>query len=181
VTLVADQRSTVNVRMSPSAIRIEGVAVEVGAEGAAIRDFGAQRITPTQTRRIPTPAASGDLATYLQTLPGVVTTGDRGGQIFVRGGTHTENITLMDGLTIYQPFHIVGFFSAFPEDLVSNVDFYAGGFGARYHGRTSSVMDVQMREGNRERYSASTSVSPFLAEARIEGPISPGQVSWIGS
>ena len=58
VTLVADQRSTVNVRMSASAIRIEGVAVEVGAEGAAIRDFGAQRITPTQTRRIPTPACA---------------------------------------------------------------------------------------------------------------------------
>lgn len=181
VTLEPGERRTVNVRLEVSAVAIEGVKVEAGPEGAAIRDFGAQRITPAQMRRIPTPAASGDLATYIQTLPGVVTTGDRGGHIFVRGGTHTENITLLDGLTIYQPFHIVGFFSAFPEELVSNVDFYAGGFGARYHGRTSSVMDVQMREGNRERYSASASVSPFLAEARVEGPLSPGRVSWIGS
>lgn len=181
VTLIEGDRTTANVRLTSAAIEIEGVEVQAGAEGAAIRDFGAQRITPTQVRRIPTPAASGDLATYLQTLPGVVTTGDRGGQIFVRGGTHTENITLMDGLTIYQPFHIVGFFSAFPEELVSNVDFYAGGFGARYHGRTSSVMDVQMREGNRDRYSASASASPFLAEARIEGPLTVGKTSWIGS
>ena len=181
VTLLAGERTTVNVRLETAPVALEGVSVEAGAEGAAIRDLGAQRITPAQMRRVPTPGASGDLATYIQTLPGVVTTGDRGGQIFVRGGTHTENITLMDGLTVYQPFHIVGFFSAFPEDLVSNVDFYAGGFGARYHGRTSSVMDVRMREGNRERYSASASVSPFLAEARVEGPLSPGKVSWIGS
>lgn len=181
VTLPAGERTRVNVRLEPAAVALEGVSVEVGAEGAAIRDLGAQRITPAQMRRIPTPGASGDLATYIQTLPGVVTTGDRGGQIFVRGGTHTENITLMDGLTVYQPFHIVGFFSAFPEDLVSNVDFYAGGFGARYHGRMSSVMDVRMREGDRERYSASASVSPFLAEAQVEGPLSPGKVSWIGS
>jgi hypothetical protein len=181
VTLVVGDRITANVRLEPAAVSIEGVEVQAGAEGSAIRDFGAQRITPTQVRRVPTPAASGDLATYLQTLPGVVTTGDRGGQIFVRGGTHTENITLMDGLTVYQPFHIIGFFSAFPEELVSNVDFYAGGFGARYHGRTSSVMDVQMREGNREQYSGSASVSPFLAEARLEGPLSVGRTSWIGS
>lgn len=181
VTLPAGERTTVNVRLEAAPVALEGVSVEVGAEGAAIRDLGVQRITPAQMQRVPTPGASGDIATFLQTLPGVVTTGDRGGQIFVRGGTHTENITLMDGLTVYQPFHIVGFFSAFPEDLVSNVDFYAGGFGARYHGRTSSVMDVRMREGNRERYSAMASVSPFLAEARLEGPLSPGKVSWIGS
>jgi hypothetical protein len=111
---------------------------------------------------------------YLQTLPGVVTTGDRGGQLFVRGGGHTENLTLIDGLPIYQPFHIVGFFSAFPEELVSGADFYAGGFGARYSGRTSSVLDVQMRDGNRRGYSASGSVSPFLAEGVVEGPTFPG-------
>src|SRR5690606_35192440 len=113
---------------------------------------------------------SGDLATYLQTLPGVVTTGDRGGQLFVRGGTPAENLALVDGIPIYQPFHILGFFSVFPEDLVSSVDFYAGGFGARYSGRTSSVLDVQMRDGNPNKLSGAGSISPFLAEVLAEGP-----------
>jgi hypothetical protein len=119
---------------------------------------------------VPVPAASRDLAAYLQTLPGVVTTGDRGGQMFIRGGTHTENLTLMDGLLIHQPFHILGFFSAFPEELISSVDFYAGGFGARYSGRTSSVLDVRMRDGNRNEYAGTGSVSPFVAEPVLEGP-----------
>ena len=57
---------------------------------------------------------------YLQTTPGVVGTGDRGGQLFIRGGTPSENMALMDGMLIYQPFHITGFFSVFPEDLIEH-------------------------------------------------------------
>jgi hypothetical protein len=87
----------------------------------------------------------------------------------------------MDGLLIYQPFHILGFFSAFPEDLVSSVDFYAGGFGARYSGRTSSVLDVRMRDGNRNAYAGTGSVSPFVAEMVAEGPMSQGQMSFLVS
>jgi hypothetical protein len=86
----------------------------------------------------------------------------------------------VDGIPIYQPFHILGFFSVFPEDLVSSVDFYAGGFGARYNSRTSSVLDVGLRDGNPNGYRAVGSVSPFLAEVLIEGPAGPG-VSWIAS
>src|SRR5690606_2971084 len=119
------------------------------------------------------PAGSGDLASYLQTLPGVTTTGDRGGQLFVRGGTAAENLVLVDGIPIYQPFHILGFFSVFPEDLVSSVDFYAGGFGARYSGRTSSVLDVGLREGNANTTRAVGTASPFLAEVMVEGPVVP--------
>lgn len=158
-------------------------AIGVVSRGSAVdRELGGQTITAVELAQIPTPAASGDLVSYLQTQPGVVGSGDRGGQLFIRGGTPTENLVLMDGMLIYQPFHITGLFSAFPENLIGSAEFFPGGFGARYSGRISSVLDVQMRDGNRNELSSTGSVSPFLATAAAEGPLaSNGQQSFIVS
>lgn len=179
VTLAAAERRRVSFRLEQSAVALEPVVVTgdvltadvVAERGAAVTDLGRQVVTPADLRRVPIPGGSGDLATYLQTLPGVTTTGDRGGQLFVRGGNPADNLVLVDGIPIYQPFHILGFFSVFPEDLVSSADFYAGGFGARYQGRTSSVLDVHLREGNPQGFRAMASVSPFITEALAEGPV----------
>ncbi|MCW9707449.1 TonB-dependent receptor [Fodinibius salsisoli] len=140
-------------------------------------EVGKVSIRPEDLGRIPSPAASGDLASYLQTQPGVVATGDRGGQLFIRGGTPTENLVLVDGVQIYQPFHILGFFSIFPEEVVSKVDLYAGGFGAEYHGRTSSVMDIQLKNGNLYDYKWSASISPFVSDVFFETPVKEGKSS----
>jgi hypothetical protein len=179
VTFAPGARLTVSFRLEARPVELEGVVVTPGG-GATARDLGRQRVTPADLRLVPVPAGSGDLASYLQTLPGVVSTGDRGGQLFVRGGTPAENMVLIDGIPVYQPFHILGFFSVFPEDLVSSADFYAGGFGARYYGRTSAVLDVHLRDGDPNRRRVVASVSPFIAEALVEGPAGPG-VTWIAS
>ncbi|MEX2362938.1 MAG: TonB-dependent receptor, partial [Balneolaceae bacterium] len=140
-------------------------------------DPGQTRIQGIDLRRVPTPGGSGDLASFLQSQPGVVAAGDRGGQLFIRGGTPSENLVLVDGATVYQPFHIIGFFSLFPEDVVSKVDLYAGGFGARYSGRTSSVMDVRLKNGNLYNRNWSASLSPFISELFFETPIKEGESS----
>ena len=179
IALAPGQRVTLRLELEPAAVALEGVVV-TPERGAAVRDLGRQRVTPADLRAVPTPAGSGDLATYIQTLPGVTTTGDRGGQLFVRGGTPAENLVLVDGIPIYQPFHILGFFSVFPEDLVSSADFYAGGFGARYSGRTSSVLDVALRDGDPTGFRAFGAASPFLVEALAEGPAT-SDISWLVS
>ncbi|MDX1546234.1 MAG: carboxypeptidase regulatory-like domain-containing protein, partial [Rhodothermales bacterium] len=169
-----------NVALAP-AEEVLGEIV-VGAEGGAAKvQAGLQTIRPADLARIPTPDVSGDLATYLQSLPGVVALGDRGGQLFIRGGTPAQNLVLLDGMLIYQPFHVVGFFSAFPEDLVASADLYAGGFGARYSGRLSSVIDVLMREGNNRRFEGAATLSPFLTGVRVEGPLKKGGRSMLVS
>lgn len=156
--------------------------VVVSAEGEATNISGGhQRISADDLDRVITPAGSGDLVNYLQAMPGVVSAGDRGGQLFVRGGTPSENLAIIDGLTIYQPFHIVGFFSAFPEELISSADFYAGGFRSKFGGRISSVLDVSMRQGNYQEYDASASLSPYLFEVTAEGPMRKDKISWLGS
>jgi len=142
---------------------------------------GHQRIRPEEIELVPAPDLSADLATYLTTLPGIVTTGDRGGQFFVRGGEPSQNLVLLDGMILYQPFHVLGFYSAFPADVIDHVDLYAGGFGAKYAGRLSSVIDVAARPGNNRRVAGMASASPFVSALRLEGPLVPGHASWLVS
>jgi hypothetical protein len=163
-------------------VELQGVASGRDGPGAVRRELGGQTILAAQLAQIPTPAATGDVMSFLQMQPGVVGSGDRGGQLFIRGGTASENLVLMDGMLIYQPFHITGLFSAFPEELIQSAEFFPGGFGPRYTGRISSVLDVQMRDGNRKEGSVMASASPFLAAAAAEGPVgSEGRNSYIVS
>ncbi len=120
--------------------------------------------------RIPSMGAENDIIGAFSVTPGVVTTGDQGGQMYVRGGTPIQNKVLLDGMTIYNPFHSIGFFSIFETELIKNVDIHTGGFDAKYGGRISSVMDVTYRDGNKKEFGGKLSVSPFLAKAVLEGP-----------
>ncbi len=134
------QRILKNVRLFRSSESLDEIVISGVQEDVEV---GQVSINPQDLRRVPTPAGSADLAGYLQAQPGVVATGDRGGQLFIRGGTPSENLVLVDGIQIYQPFHILGFFSAFSEEILSKVDLYAGGFGAEYSGRTSSGCSIE--------------------------------------
>lgn len=125
--------------------------------------------------RIPSHGGENDIVGAISVTPGVVTTGDQGGQLYVRGGTPIQNKVLLDGMTIYNPFHSIGFFSIFETELVKNVDVYTGGFESKYGGRVSSVMDITYRDGNRREFGGRVSASPFLAKMVLEGPI--GKVS----
>ena len=171
--------TTYHISLEPGQMLDEIIIQQQG--GAAELQGGLQRIRPYDLERIPTPGPGGDLATYLQTLPGFVALGDRGGQLYIRGGTPYQNLVLLDGTLIYQPFHIIGFFSAFPQNLVSNVDVFAGGFGARYTGRLSSVIDVTTRAGNSKKFSGSAAIGPFISSIQLEGPIRKDALSFLAS
>lgn len=155
---------------------VEEERVDRSADAAGLRV-----VRPQDLARVPMPGVSPDLAAYLTTQPGFVQTGDRGGQLFVRGGTPTQNLVLVDGIPLYQPFHIVGFYSALPADLVAYADVYAGGFGPRYGGRISSVIDVQTVSGSKQRVTGSVALAPFLAGVTATVPVLPGEVSLVVS
>lgn len=182
-TLALQSRETrsVRVRLSPRDAALDEVIVESEREGLADLTAGQHTIQPAEIERIPTPDVGGDLTTYLTTLPSVVATADRGGQLFIRGGEPSQNLILLDGMTIYQPFHLLGFYSAFPADIISDTDLYAGGFGAQYGGYLSSVIDVTARGGNKEEMAAGATLSPFTSSVRMEGPLSAGQASFLAA
>jgi hypothetical protein len=129
------------------------------------------KITPKEIRQIPAVGGEPDLAQYLQVLPGVVFTGDQGGQLYIRGGAPIQNKVLLDGAVIYNPFHSIGLFSVFDADIIRNADIYTGGFGAQYGGRISSIMDITTRDGNKKRIAGKVGASPFGARTMLEGPL----------
>lgn len=178
LTFVANDRKTVSVNMKIDDVSLGSVIVET-TSGASRIERGVQRINPMEMGRVPAPMIGGDLVSYLQVLPGVVSLGSRGGQVFVRGGTPSENMVLVDGAMIFKPFHIMSFFSPFPDNLVASADFYPGGFNAEYSGRVSSVLDIEMKHGDRFRYGGSASISPFLGDILVQGPLKKGELSFI--
>jgi hypothetical protein len=129
------------------------------------------KITPKELKQLPSVGGEPDIVQYLQVLPGVVFSGDQGGQLYIRGGTPVQNKVLLDGMTIYNPFHSIGLFSVFDTDIIRNADVYAGGYGAEYGGRISSVMDIKTRDGNKKRLAGKVSANPFNAKVLLEGPI----------
>lgn len=130
-------------------------------------------VTPTQIKKLPSVGGEPDLAQYLQVLPGVIFTGDQGGQLYIRGGAPIHNKVLLDGMVIYNPFHSIGLFSVFETDVIRNVEVLTGGFNAEYGDRISAVVDITTRDGNKTGFHGKVAASPFLAKAILEGPIRP--------
>ncbi|MCH8276217.1 MAG: TonB-dependent receptor, partial [Bacteroidetes bacterium] len=168
--------------LQPREAEIDELVIEADAEGGITAVVaGLESVVPAEIARVPIPGVSGDLASYLQTIPGFVAQGDRGGQFFVRGGSADQNLAMLDGLPVYMPFHILSFYSAFPEEIVDRANVYTGGYGAQYGTRLSSIIDVHARNGNKQNLAGSIALAPFLSAARVEGPIWKNRVSVIAS
>lgn len=128
-------------------------------------------VTKKQLKSLPSTGGTADIAQYLPVLPGIVSSGDQGGQIYIRGGSPIQNKILLDGMTIYNPFHSIGFFSVFETETIRSMDVLTGGFNAEYGGRVSAIVDIKTREGNKKRFGGLVSANPFQANALVEGPL----------
>lgn len=158
--------------LTKAAYILQGVSIS--AEHAEQRNetrTSVVKVTPKQIKNIPSVGGQADLAQYLQILPGVVFTGDQGGQLYIRGGSPIQNKVQLDGMVIYNPFHSIGLFSVFETDILRSADIYSGGFGAEMGGRISSVMDLTTRDGNKKRITGKIGASTFGAKVLLEGPI----------
>lgn len=172
ITVVNDKIYTLNIELKKGKVLdVVDVTGEKKDRQKEVR-VSVVKITSKDILRVPTTGGDADIATYFQTVPGVVSTGDQGGQVYVRGGTPIQNKILLDGMTIYNPFHSIGFFSVFETDLIRSADIYTGGFNAKYGGRISSIMDIKYRNGNQKRLSGLVGLSPFTSKVLLEGPLS---------
>lgn len=128
-------------------------------------------VTSKEIAQLPSIGGEPDIAQYLQVLPGVVFTGDQGGQLYIRGGSPVMNKVMLDGMIIYNPFHSIGLFSVFETDIIKTADVHTGGFNAEYGGRISAVMDVSTKDGNQNRLTGKIGASPFMSRLLLEGPL----------
>ena len=104
-------------------------------------------------------------------LPGVQTINDFSSALYVRGSTPDQNLIMLDGITVYNPYHLGGIFSTFNTDAIKEADFHAGGFPARYGGRMGAILSVINREGNTERIQGNANISIISSKGLIEGPL----------
>ncbi len=128
-------------------------------------------ISPEMIKSLPSLMGENDLLKTLQLIPGIKggTEGQSG--IYVRGGNVDQNLYLIDGIPIYNPNHLMGFISAFNTEAVKNIDFYKGGFPARYGGRLSSVADIRTKDGNINKLNADIGIGLISAKLNVDGPI----------
>ena len=120
-----------------------------------------------------------DVLRSIQSLPGVVSTGESASGFNVQGGNTDQNLILQDGNLIINPVHALGFFSLFHPDLVKDITLYKGEMPAKYGGRLSSVLDIKLREGNDQELSVKGGIGVAASRLAIEGPIVKNKVSFI--
>lgn len=140
---------------------------------------GVAKLSLQEIRTIPTVLGEADVMKITLTLPGVQSVGEGASGFNVRGGNTDQNlITVGDGV-IYNPNHLFGFFSAFNPEVIKSANLYKSGIQAQYGGRVSSVFDIDIREGNKKKFSMSGGISPITGKVTLEGPLKHDQSSWI--
>jgi TonB-dependent Receptor Plug Domain/CarboxypepD_reg-like domain len=134
-----------------------------------------------QIKTIPALLGEVDVLKALQLLPGVSSGGEGQSGIYVRGGSPDQNLILLDGVPVYNVSHLFGFFSVFNADAIRDVTLTKGGFPARYGGRLSSVIEINLKEGNENEFHGEGSVGLIASRLTLEGPIKKNKTSFIVS
>jgi len=164
---------TLTIHLKPSAQTLQTVEITDSRieERKMQTQVSVEKLRASQIQQMPSIGGTADIAQYMQVLPGVSSTGDQGGQLYIRGGSMIQNLCLLDGMIVYNPFHSIGLYSIFETDVILNADIYTGGFGAEYGGRMSSVMDITTRDGNKRHHSGKIGINTFGASLILEGPL----------
>jgi outer membrane cobalamin receptor len=132
-----------------------------------------------QIKALPAFLGEVDVFKVLQLLPGVQAGSEGSSGLYVRGGGPDQNLILLDGVPVYNASHLFGFFSVFNADAINHVELIKGGFPARYGGRLSSVIDINMKEGDAKKFKGEGSIGLVASRLTIEGPISKDRTSFI--
>lgn len=141
-------------------------------------NVGTISITGKELTSAPRFFGEADVLRAVRLLPGVTARNDYSVGMNVRGGEADQNLVLLDGYPVYNPFHMGGIFGAFVEPMVERVDFFTGGFPARYGGRLSSVLDVRSKEEVREGVHGRTDISLIATTLALGGGMQGGASSW---
>lgn len=173
ITLSADSKITYNFRLEPSSETIGEIVVSTEAINQNIvgTEMGTFKLNPKIIKAIPVLFGEQDVLKTIQLMPGVSSAGEGSTGFFVRGGQADHNLVLLDDAPVFNPSHLLGFFSVFNSDAINDVKLYKGGVPANFGGRASSVLDVHQREGNSERFQASGGIGLISSRLTLEGPL----------
>lgn len=143
--------------------------------------MGVENLTMKEVNKLPVLFGERDVLKIIQLLPGVKSAGEGNSGFFVRGGAADQNLILLDEALVYNPSHLLGFFSTFNSDAIKDLSLYKGNMPAQYGGRLSSVMDVRMKDGSDQDYHVQGGIGLIASRLSAEGPITKDKGSFLVS
>ena len=170
--LIVYSEGTFHVEMEEKINQLEEVTVSAEQENQVFNmRMGTEKINIRMLKQIPMGLGEVDVIKSSLLLPGVQSVGEASAGYNVRGGSTDQNLMLLNDAPILNPSHFFGFFSTFNSDVIGDITLYKSGIPAEYGGRISSVMDIKLKEGNKERLKVSGGISPVTGKVIIEGPV----------
>ena len=180
ITLTRD--TLVAVTLHAGGQQLQEAVVTAGRNNNVTKPLmGVQKLSVNEIRDLPVLFGEKDILKTLQLLPGVQSAGDGNSGFFVRGGNTDQNLIILDEATVYNPSHLLGFFSTFNSDAIKDVTLYKGAMPAEYGGRLASVLDVKMNDGNNQDFHASGGIGLISSRLNLEGPIEKDKGSFVVS
>lgn len=178
-TVNLTENKSIEILLAPEEISLDEVVVSAEKVDANVTEVKMSRenLKIERIKSIPALMGEVDVIKSIQLLPGISSAGEGTTGMFVRGGSSDQNLILLDEATVYNASHLLGFFSVFNPDAVKNVEVYKGGIPARFGGRLSSILDIQMREGNNQQFEASGGIGTISSRLTAEGPLVKGKSS----
>jgi len=171
--------TTINVMLAPALLNevvVEGSRAEPIHETTQMSSVS---IPIEQIKALPAFMGEVDVLKILQLMPGVQSGNEGSSGLYVRGGGPDQNLVLLDGVPVYNVSHLFGFFSVFNADALNHVEMIKGGFPARYGGRLSSVIDINMKDGNMKEVKGEGSIGLIASKISVEGPIKKDKTSFL--
>ncbi|MDY0253922.1 MAG: TonB-dependent receptor [Tenuifilaceae bacterium] len=164
-------------------IEIEGVEIrgEMPKQSSRSSQMSVMEIPIRQIKSIPALLGEKDALKVVQLMPGVQKGSEGTSGLYVRGGGPDQNLIILDDATVYNAYHLFGFFSLFNGDAIKSLELTKGGFPARYGGRLSSVLEIVMKDGNKEKISGEAGIGMLSSRLVLEGPIAKDKASFLVS
>ncbi len=178
INVAGTEPITLNIQLAPKEIESSEVTIEGEREGEGAEPGASIHVvTPRDLAQVPA-AGQADLFRTMQMLPGVASTSDVNSKFYVRGGAGDQNLVLLDGMKLFNPFHAYGTFGVVDPQIIKSAEIYTGAFPANYGDRLSSVVNVTTRDGNRSAFAGNAGINFLSANLGLEGPIM-GDNSWL--
>jgi hypothetical protein len=176
-----NQNMRANLDLNESVISLNEVVVtsEKLDKNVTSTQMSMTKINLAEVKSIPVLFGEKDILKTIQLLPGVKSAGEGNSGFYVRGGGTDQNLILLDEAPVYNPSHVMGFFSVFNSDALKDVNLIKGGMPAEYGGRLSSVLDVKMNEGNNKEYHANGGLGLISSHLTVEGSIQKDKSSFM--
>ena len=178
VTVSFRENSNINI-MLESGVKLQEFVVQGERPNSELVQMSSIKISPMEVKSIPALLGEKDVFKVLMLMPGVQSANEGTSGMYVRGGGPDQNLIILDGATIYNASHLLGFFSIFNGSAVKSVELIKGGFPARFGGRLSSIVDVNMKEGNKTSYHGEGGIGILSANVMVEGPIVKNKSSFM--